>query len=260
MAATRYAEKAVDERRNRELEATGTPSWSESLEAIYETDPELIASVLPRPLEPGPRPLVRVNITTVRMGEGRAFGAGWFGVQARHGDLVGEYPLFMPMTTEQATIGGRETFGEPKKIGEVSARRDGERVHGTIARLGFPLVELRGRITGPRSETERHSCDFYFKLSPSPERPGELDADPLLVHSHKHHTFRVHEGVEGDLVLKDSPLDPIADFTVRRVVDISWTERASVIRAKVIGTVPRVDLLGFVHQRYDDLSVLGTRD
>jgi acetoacetate decarboxylase len=256
MGTTRYARKAVEEQRNRELEATGTPTWSESLEAVYETDPDLIADVLPAPLEPGPEPLVRVNITTVRMGD-LEFGAGWFGVQARHGDVVGEYPLFMPMTTEQATIGGRETFGEPKKIGEVSNRRDGDRVEGTIARLGFPLVELRGTVTGPRPGSTRQSCDFYFKVSPSPERPGELDADPILVHSYKDHTFRVHDGVEGDLILKDSPLDPIADFVVRRVVDITWTERSSVIRGKVVGTVPRADLLPFVHQRYDDLSVLG---
>jgi acetoacetate decarboxylase len=257
MGTTRYAAKPAEERRNRELEATGTPTWSESLEAVYETDPELIAEVLPRPLEPGPAPLVRVNITTVRMGGTWEFGAGWFGVQARHGDVIGEYPLFMPMTTEQATIGGRETFGEPKKIGEVSARRDGDRVEGTIARLGFPLVELRGTVTGPREGTTRESCDFYFKVSPSPESPGELDADPILVHSYKTHTFRVHDGVDGELLLKDSPLDPVADFVVRRLVDVTWTERSSVIRAKVIGTVPREELLPFVHQRYDDLSVLG---
>lgn len=260
MGTTRYAAKPAEERRNRELEATGTPTWSESLEAIYETDPELIAEVLPRPLEPGPEPLVRVNITTVRMGGTWEFGAGWFGVQARHGDVVGEYPLFMPMTTEQAVVGGRETFGEPKKIGEVTAQRNGDRVEGTISRLGFPLVELQGTVSESRGPTTRESCDFYFKLSPSPETPGALDADPILVHSYKTHTFRVHDGVDAELLLKDSPLDPIADFVVRRLVDVTWTERSSVIRAKVVGTVPREDLLPFVHQRYDDLSVLGKAD
>ena len=54
------------------------------------------------------------------------FGAGWFGVRARHGSVEGEYALFMPMTTEQATVGGRETFGEPKKIGGVSIDVDGD--------------------------------------------------------------------------------------------------------------------------------------
>lgn len=259
MATTRYAAKQADEQRNRELEATGTPSYSFSLEVVFETDPELIPAVLPPPLEPA-EPLARLNITTVQMAQGPAFGAGWFGVHARHGDQLGEYPLFMPMTTEQATIGGRETFGEPKKIGEVASSREGDRVEGRISRLGFTLAEVHGTITGERDLADRRSCDFYFKVSPSPEKPGELDADPILVHSHKTHTYKSWFDVEGDLLLKDSPLDPIADFPMRRIVEMTWAEKASVIRAKVVGTVPRSDLLPYLHQRYDDLSVLGTTD
>jgi len=40
------------------------------------------------------------------------FGAGWIGVQARHADRIGEYPILMPMTTEQSLVGGYDnTFG-----------------------------------------------------------------------------------------------------------------------------------------------------
>ena len=46
---------------------------------------------------------------------------------------------------------------------------------------------------------------------------------------------------------------------MRRVVDINWTERASTQVGRVIGPVPREDLVPFIHQRYDDLSVLGTK-
>ena len=135
MANVRYAARPLEAIRNRELEATGRETWSDSLEAVYVTDPEVVAAVLPPPLEPGPEPLVRLNISTVTMPGNLVFGAGWFGVMARHEDVVGEYPLLMPMTTEQATVGGRETFGEPKKIAEISATRDGEKLHSTIRRM-----------------------------------------------------------------------------------------------------------------------------
>jgi acetoacetate decarboxylase len=49
----------------------------------------------------------------------------------------------------------------------------------------------------------------------------------------------------------------VADLVVRRLVDLNWTERASTQVGRVIGRVPRAGLEPFIHQRYDDLSVLG---
>ena len=248
------------EQRSREIEATSALIWSKAVTALWETDPELIAAVLPPPLAPGPEPLVRLTITTVEMHGLAPFGAGWFGVQARHGDRLGEYPLFMPMTTEQSVIGGRDTYGEPKKIGEVWARRDGSNVEAGIARMGFPVCEIRGTVTETREPYEKDKTDFWFKLSPSAERPGELDQDPLLVYGEKTEKARVHEAIDGEVILKDSPLDPVADLVIRRLVDINWTERATTQVGRIVGTVARADLVPYLHQRYDDLSVLGGRD
>ncbi|MGP0032204.1 MAG: acetoacetate decarboxylase family protein [Acidimicrobiales bacterium] len=231
--------------------------WSEAVTALYETDPEIVAAVLPPPLEPGPKPLVRITITRVEMPGLPTFGAGWIGVQARHGDRVGEYPILMPMTTEQSTVGGRETYGEPKKLAEVEVTRTDGRVEARIARMGALLCEIVGRVTEPRENYELDKTDFWFKLSPSAETPGDLDQDPLLVYGEKTERTRLHEGIEGELVIKEAPLDPIADLVIRRVVDINWTERASTQVGRIIGPVPRADLAPYLHQRYDDLSVLG---
>jgi acetoacetate decarboxylase len=257
MTQVRYGAREVEQRRNREIEATKGEIWSQALTAIYETDPEVIAAVLPRPLAPGAEPLVRVTLTTVEMPGGYTFGAGYFAVRAAHEGTEGEYPLLMPMTTEQATVGGRETFGEPKKIGEVRATRDGDAVEGLMARMGFTLVEIRGRVVETLPvPPERTKTDFYFKFLPAPDGDG-FDNDPALVYCHKREKMRLLARVEGDLVLKDSPLDPIADIPVRRVVDINWSERATFQSGVIHSRVPAEWLLPFAHQRYDDLSVLG---
>ena len=105
MQNVRYGARA--EQVNREIEAKQAPDiWSEAVTAVYETDPDIVAAILPPPLEPGERPLVRITITRVEMPGLPVFGAGWIGVQARHRDRLGEYPIFMPMTTEQSLIGG----------------------------------------------------------------------------------------------------------------------------------------------------------
>ncbi len=254
----RYGPRPVELRRNREIEATSAEIWSEALTAVWETDPDVIAAVLPPPLEPvAGEPLVRCTITTVQMPMGSAFGAGWLGVRARHGDVLGEYPIFMPMTTEQSVIGGRETYGEPKKIADVrSTRSDDGAVEGVIARMGFTLIEIRGRVNETREQYEREKRDFWFKFLPAANGDG-LEDDGWLVYGNKTEKTRVHEGVDGEVILKDSPLDPIADLVVRKMVDINWTERASTQVGVTMGRVPAATLLPYVHQRYDDLSVLG---
>jgi acetoacetate decarboxylase len=244
---------------NREIEAKKADIWSEAVTAVYETEPEIVAAILPPPLEPGREPLVRITITRVEMPGLPVFGAGWIGVQARHEDRVGEYPILMPMTTEQSLIGGREINGEPKKLGEVEVHRDGDAVSAHIARMGSVICEINGRISGTRDNYELAKTDFWFKLSPSCEAAGVLDQDPLLVYGEKTEKTRLHESIDGELLLKEAPLDPVADLVVVRMVDLNWTERASTQVGRVIGPVPRAGLEPFIHQRYDDLSVLGAK-
>ena len=79
MQTVRYGALAVQV--NREIEAKKADIWSQAVTAVYETDPEIIAAVLPPPLEPGPEPLVRITITRVEMPGLPVFGAGWIGVR-----------------------------------------------------------------------------------------------------------------------------------------------------------------------------------
>jgi acetoacetate decarboxylase len=254
----RYGARPPEERRNREVEAVQRQIWTQAVTVVFETDPAAIQSVLPRPLEPSSEAsTARLRIATVDMGTGlKPFGAGWFGVRCRHGSTEGEYALFMPMTTEQATIGGRETFGEPKKIADVTLQLDGDRVSTWIERMGFRVAELAGQLGEERTGYERDKVDFYFKLSPNPDGVG-LDGDPPMVYCRRHESARAVRRIDGELKLMESPLDPVADFPVRSIVSMEYAEIAGTQRGEIVGTVPAADLLPYVHQRYDDLSVLG---
>lgn len=231
--------------------------WSTAVTATWETDPDLIAAVLPPPLEPTDEPHVRLTISTVDIPGMPTFGAGWFGVRARHGEVEGEYPLFMPMSSEQSVIGGREAYGEPKKLADIWVRRDGDAVEAGIERMGFTVCEVHGRITETRAPYEKSKRDFWFKVGPGAEVRSQPDLDALLVYGEKTETARVHEGIDGQVKLPDAPLDPIADLVIRRMIDINWTERTSTQVGRVIATVPAATIAPYLHQRYDDLTVLG---
>ncbi len=260
MAQIRYGARTAAQLEDREVKATSVGAWSTSLTASYETDPDLIAAVLPPPLSPSDQPLVRVSVATVDLGEGRPpFGAGTFAVRATHGDTVGYYPLVMPMTTEQSVIGGRETFGEPKKLGQVELVRDGDAITGTFTRLGVTFVEIVGRVTGrlePPPDVER--VDFYLKFLRAPDGHG-LDQDASLVYCRRTDTTRELESVEGEITLRESPFDPVADLPVRRIVSLTVGQKRSVQRGEIVARVPAADVLPYVHQRYDDLAPTGTR-
>src|SRR5580698_2197651 len=158
----RYAAKGPDQLRSREVEKTSVGAWSTVLVATFETDPDILASVLPPPLEPSSRPLAKATFARVDIPGLPTFGAGSFSVQCTHDGTVGYYCLVMPMSTEQSVIGGRETFGEPKKIGQVAVDLDGDSVRGTMTRMGVTFAEFTGRVTetlpvpGPETRT-----DFY---------------------------------------------------------------------------------------------------
>lgn len=259
MTRIRYAARSLDELRNREVEATKVDTWATTLVATYETDPDAIAAVLPPPLSPPTEPLVRVTVATVDVGRGYpTFGAGTFAVHARHESVDGDYALVMPMTTEQAVIGGRETFGEPKKLAEVALTRDGDAVRGSFARMGTTFVEIAGAITGELVPTpQRTRTSFYFKFLPSPTGKG-FDGEPMLVHCRRDEKTRTLWGVEGEVILRESRFDPVADLPVRAVRSIELAERSSIQTGEVVGTVPADWITPFVHQRYDDLSPVGS--
>lgn len=240
-----------------DLGPNGPKMWSNNLVAFYETDADVVASVLPRPLEPT-EPIVRVNLARVDMPNMTVpLQAGTFSVACRHGDVHGYYDLLMIMSTEAAVTGGRETFGEPKKIGNVTLERRGEGVGaeivGTMSRNGIDLIEVRGTVAevlAPGPITERFA--FYYKFLLDPEGNG-FDHDPTLVHVRRTQEDRLAERVEAAVTLRDSVTDPIADLPVRSVVDVTFSENHQTQTGVIVGTVPSEWVWPFRHQRYDGM-------
>jgi len=248
----RYAarrEVPSDEGRSEPVRAQAKALWAD-----YETDPEIIASVLPRPIEPGREPIVHLSIGQVEMDSGAAFGIGNITVRAAHGDKQGEYGLAMPMGSEAAVIGGRETWGEPKKIADCGLERDGDDVVAKLTRCGITYAELRGRVVEVLPvPPPRETLDFYFKFMISPDGKG-FDQDPALVYCRRTYDISRCERVEGEVILRDSPFDPIVDIEVRRLVSLRYVEFESRQVGEIVDRVPGEWIAPFAHQRYDHFS------
>jgi acetoacetate decarboxylase len=252
MARVRYGARTEAEIASARTARSALPDiWSTGVVAVWESDPDAVAAVLPPPLKPTARPLVRVNISRVDLA-GHPLGAGSFAVAARHDDVEGWYPLVMPMTQERALTGGREVFGEPKKLGEVTVEREGLVVRAALARHGIAFVEVRGAVSGdlPLPAPARRT-DFYFKFLPAVDGSGFEDA-PVLVHCLREEKVRRLRRVTGDVVLRESMYDPVADLPVRELLEITLGERTTAQRGRAVERVSARALLPFIHQRYDD--------
>lgn len=257
MGRVRYGARTVEELRRTQEAARSVPDvWSLGVTARWRTDADAVAAVLPPPLRPAAEPVVRVNISQVDLG-GQPLGAGSVAAAARHGDVDGWYPLVMPMTTERALTGGREVFGEPKKLGQVTVDRTGDHVVAALARHDIAFVEVRAHIVEELPAPPPASrVDFYFKFLPAPNGTG-FDNDPALVHCTRSERTRSLHRLEGEVLLGESPFDPVADLPVHEVIDIRMGERTSDQSGRIVERVPAEWIVPFAHQRYDDpLQVL----
>lgn len=258
MAKLRYVKTPDQVKKAQEENPEFLDSSVRSIRCVYETHEDIARALIPQPLELA-RPEVNVTFSHVAMHITPEFtfeiGSAVFGVAARYDGQEGEYLVTMPMTTEQAVVPGRETFGEPKKIADIDFENDGERVSARVARMGMTYLSFQGRLgrdLGPR-EMAQHA--FCFKAMPSCERDRAFDGDPLLVRlewRHKHAVVREIDGAE--LVLGESPMDPVADVPIKRLVRAEYEEGTSESNGTVLRSVPGDWLLPFLHQRYDDTS------
>ncbi len=227
-----------------------------SVRVVYETEPAVVAAVIPQPLKPSARPEVCVTFSHVVIHVSPEFtfevGSTIFGVRAFYDGVEGIYLITMPMTTEQAVVPGRETYGEPKKIAQIDFQKDGDQVKASVARMGLTYLEAEGRLgeaLGPREFVEYGYC---FKAFPSCEKDKDFDQDPLLVRLEWRHRHENAWRLDGELQLGESPFDPVADLPVRRLLRMEYEEGSTESNGRVLRPVPGEWLHRFLHQRYDD--------
>jgi acetoacetate decarboxylase len=226
-----------------------------SLEAVYLTDPALLAAVLPPPLTAPPEPRVHARVTTIDLplpnGHRHREKVGFFAVDALYEGTLGEYPLMIPIDLESAVGISRERFGEPKKLAEIEMEREGSHVRASISRHGVAFIEMVGDVAEELPVPEAYpATQFWFKFLPAIEGPG-FDAGPLLVRVDQVRTPITMERVEGKLVLRDVATAPVADLPVEEFVSLTWTTRKSSVNPKVVGPVDADAFLPFAFSRYD---------
>lgn len=244
------------------LAAYREPVFSDihALTVPFESEPEVVAALLPPPLEPGTHPRVVVSVAEVR--RSNCAGAFFFAsvdIACRFRGEEGAYCLTMPVSTDTALIFGRELYGEPKKLAEIRfEQRHGGLIHGSVTRHGIPFLELSA-VLEPCEEPPRSSVQvrYHFRFLPTPS--GELpDTIDLIRVVHRNRIAVVGRG-EGTITVRDSPHDPLFDIPVRRVLGATLSEGESRTSGEVVATIRAEAFLPFAFTKVDDLLVWAER-
>jgi len=257
MARLRYV-RDMSKKNTAEPASSQFPANVRGLRAIYETEPEIHAALLPKPLVPGERPEIFVQFSKVELflSESRTveIGAATVGVSCRYENTEGFYVLAMPMENDFIVIGGREVYGEPKKIAQTEFKvGDDQSIAARVNRHGVDFIEVRGRIgesLGPRAFTEHMFC---IKALPSVARDDSFDGEVFLTQLDWRRDFTDVKVVhDPEIILRESKFDPIVDVPVKRIVSMVYTNGGTVNSGKILRSVPGEWIAPFINQRYDD--------
>ena len=256
MARVRYARSPRDLEEAKHARRASDEGVVRLLRCRYETDPEAVAAVVPRPLEALAVSEVEIAIAS-RAGEAVGGHGAMVGVRVDYDGCPGVMPLVMPGDDEARLLAGRERFGEPGKRAVITLESNEEDVSVEIVRRDVPFLRVSGRRVDELPVMEAAGVSFTFKAFPAADPSKDFDHDPQLVRSdwriEPTRTWRLSGGVE----LWESPFDPIAYLPVRRLVGMEYAEGRYVREARVLRPVPGDWLLPYLHQRDDAPGIEG---
>lgn len=236
----------------------------ERIEVAFRSDPDVVASVLPAPLEPAGSDRVIVRVTRWVTNYCGAFTMAGLYVDAVHDGLPGEYILSMFIdTSDAALLIGREGFGEPKKMAGIELMRSKNHFVGTVDRMGARLMTVQvdaGENVGPVS-----GGGVLYSVKATLALGGGLQDDALLLAQHVDvQSDEVRPGV-GSVVLGGTAHDPLDEFPVLEILSGSYAtsemgEPRRVGDSYTRAVIPKADFLPYHYGRLDDWSAHNALD
>ena len=257
--------KTTDEIAARHRE-TGDFFDAEVLTVFFETNPQTAGQLIPPPLKPGPLPIGAVFVANYpKTNFGVSYLESALFLMVEHNGEEGVYCLSMPVNNDMALILGRETFGYPKKMGNIYLEREGNDFRGGTERHGIRFLEMKSRMEGSFNdpgaqefieETIQAQPDivvYNFKYFPNPERTG-FDYNPRLVKEIVKRRFKHIEYGEAQLVFNPSSHDPWSDVGIDKVIGAVFSvSDNSMLPGEVVAEVDPVAFAPYAFMKIDDL-------
>ena len=187
------------------------------LKLSYRTDKDCIASLLPPGIEPGENPHVSITIYNFPVQNEPEYGVV-VNVNADYGGTEGEYTLAVGIDQEEAVFISQELWGQPKFLADIHYFRMLNHVEARVVHQGRTFVEFRGDVVGTQENVpDADQNEWWIKcVREGNLTPGKYDFPPHVAHVYSRYGTAHLEKLEGEIVLHESPWDPIATLLPMR--------------------------------------------
>ncbi|MEK3867938.1 acetoacetate decarboxylase family protein [Paenibacillus sp. FSL H7-0716] len=235
---------------------------AEMLTVYWETKPEIIERLLPKPLKPTSRPLVNAFIANY---PATNFcppyrEAGLF-VLADYNGQLGNYCLSMPITSDIGMAMGREVCGLPKKMADVRMHTSEDGIDGAIGRHGIDFFNVKATMDGHFNDNgaEKILEEYYGKDIPlyNIKYANAIDGNgfdlmPTLVTQRLVSEVKVYKAAEASITFQDSPHDPWSELEVVNMLGAVYTVSTNVLeKGKILEPLNPMEYLPYCYLRWD---------
>ena len=230
---------------------------AEMLTVDFLTHQATVDHLLPPGLESTGNPRVTAMVGRWQSNCVGDFDGGALYIEAKHGDIIGDYVLAMYMDRDQPIIYGRELFGEPKKQATTRLFRRGDRLNGSVDRYGTRLIDLEVELKVDHGPTEGEGINFNYKAIPATNGIG-LEWDVALTVARFETIVRVNAEGAGSSQLGRTVHDPLADVEIVEVLRGAFIEADLIASAETLEYIRAEEFLPYALGRTDDWSALNT--
>ena len=134
-------------------------------------------------------------------------------VDASYKGQKGAFTLAYTIDQEEAVSISVECTGQPKYLGEIDYYRLGEKIVAECRHQDYRFAGYKGNVTGPIEHTmDSEDYEFWVKYQRTVDYQG-FDFPPHVVTVKRTGLEVVScEAVDGELTLRESPWDPVAEL------------------------------------------------
>lgn len=145
-----------------------------------------------------------------------AYAEGGVVVPMSYKGQPGGHVLYEIVTNDDSMAVGREVWGYPKKMGEVSWSQDGTSIKTSLSRRGVPLIEIEFDAADAEFEKPALQPRFQTRLIPSPE--GATAKTEIIENSLKGFSYSTHSKGKAKISIGGNAADPFHELAIEEVI------------------------------------------